>query len=96
MIRGINKRIIEITDTGSELFEKALFFVKSQDESSEQRLKTEAGKLVKAYLHEDSDNYHSGYLRYTESKRKKKTTILIFSLLLLIFGGILTTFLLIF
>ena len=42
MIRGINKRIIEVNDTGSELFEKALLFVRSDSRSDDEGLKKEA------------------------------------------------------
>lgn len=73
MIRGINKRIIEVNDTGSELFEKALLFVRSDSRSDDVGLKKEAEKIVAAYVTPDDANaYKPGYLRYTESKRKFK------------------------
>lgn len=73
MIRGINKRIIEVNDTGSELFEKALLFVRSDSKTDDEGLKKEAEKIVAAYVTpDDGSKYRPGYLRYTESRRKLK------------------------
>ena len=30
MVKGVNRNVIEISDTGSELFERALFFVRPE------------------------------------------------------------------
>ena len=49
MIRGVNKRIIEITDTGSEYFERALMFVRpDSSDLPDSALEEEAMKLVSA------------------------------------------------
>ena len=37
MLRGVNKRIIEVNETGSDYFEKALFFVKGNADFNEAR-----------------------------------------------------------
>lgn len=79
MIRGINKRIIEVNDTGSELFEKALLFVKNDSCTDEEHLKKEAERVVAAYMTDDGNTYKPGYLRYTEKKRKSKRSKIIIS-----------------
>ena len=72
MIRGINKRIIEVNDTGSEFFEKALFFVKSQSNLDNGRLEDEAKKVMLSYFSDETPSRSKqGYLRYSENKRKK-------------------------
>lgn len=50
MIRGVNKQIIEINDTGSKYFEKALLFVSSSYSSqSTNKLQNEAVKIVNSF-----------------------------------------------
>ena len=51
MLRGVNKRIIEVNDTDSDYFEKALFFVKENAEVTEGKApakKTTAKKTTTA------------------------------------------------
>lgn len=72
MLRGVNKRIIEVNDTGSEMFEKALFFVKCGSDISDERLEREAHRIIGSYFAADTQKEHKGYLRYTEEKRKRR------------------------
>ena len=85
MIRGISKRIIEINDTGSEMFDKALFFVKSDCKYDDKRLGAEAKQIISSYFFEDNNkiNKTEGFLRYTERKKKyAKRAILSFFVVL--------------
>lgn len=46
MIKGINKQILEVTNTESPYFEKIIFFVKPESQQiSESKLKDEAEKI---------------------------------------------------
>ena len=46
MIKGINKQILEVTNTESPYFEKIIFFVRpSSQNMSEKKLKAEAEKI---------------------------------------------------
>ena len=48
MIKGINKQVLEITETSNEYFEKALFFVKPEFSNySENKLKELATSEIK-------------------------------------------------
>lgn len=48
MIKGINKQVLEIQDTGSEYFEKALFFVNPKFSTlSENTLREKAGLTLR-------------------------------------------------
>lgn len=79
MIRGISKKIIEVNDTGSEMFEKALFFVKSDCKYDDKRLGTEAKQIIGSYF-SNNDNKISkteGFLRYTERKKKNVRKVII-------------------
>ena len=43
MVKGVNRQVLEIHETGCEYFEKALFFVRPEySRENEGRLKTEA------------------------------------------------------
>ncbi len=47
MIKGVNKQIIEVYDTGNKYFEKAILFVKPEFMSeNEQGLRKEATRLL--------------------------------------------------
>jgi len=47
MIKGINRQIIEVGETGNLYFEKAFLFVRPQlEEVDDQRLKNEANRMV--------------------------------------------------
>lgn len=47
MTKGVNRQVLEIHDTGSEYFEKAMFFIKPEFSSlSEKKLTATATKLL--------------------------------------------------
>ena len=50
MIRGVNRQIIEVADTGSKYFERALLFVSSNYNSHPpEKLQREAVKVVNSF-----------------------------------------------
>ncbi len=62
MIRGVNRQIIEINDTQSEYFEKAIFFVRAdKDNLSEKKLHDMAVQFI------DQSSLYS-----VKQKRRKK------------------------
>lgn len=47
MIKGINRQVVEVTETGCEYFEKIMFFVKPEYISvSESKIRERAGKIA--------------------------------------------------
>lgn len=47
MLRGVNRRIIEINDCGSVYFERAIFILRADSaDIAESKLKSEANKLI--------------------------------------------------
>ena len=86
MIKGINKRIIEVNDTGSEYFEKVLFIVKDNN-ADLRRLKNEADRVVNAYFPKNDFVFKEGYLR----KRKNKQKNLILTSVIALIGIIITS-----
>lgn len=82
MIRGISKKIIEVNDTGSELFEKALLFVKSDNSLSDRELKNEADRIILSYMSENGNSYKMGYLRKKDKQKTKNITLAICTALL--------------
>ena len=94
MLRGINKQIIEINDTGSNYFEKVLFFVKSGKFDENVKLEEEARRIMLSYFVEDDNGkYKEGVLRYTDNKRKKRNKFLILSLVGVVLLGAVAAFL---
>ncbi len=77
MLRGVNKRIIEINDTGSELFEKAFFIVKNDQNLSEATLENEANRIMLTYFNRESQQPHMGYLRYQNLKKQRRIAAII-------------------
>ena len=51
MIKGVNRQIIEVHDTGCRYFERALFFVSAEySEMHKKALQAEAERVVKTYM----------------------------------------------
>ncbi len=77
MIKGINRQIIEINDTGNHYYEKALLIVKPEFASAHQQLlEREAMKLLKSM---DAPSYY---------KRKRNTALrIIFAAAFALIGG---------
>lgn len=51
MVKGATKRVVEIKETGSQYFEKAIFFVnmESQHHTKESTLSQEARRIIDRY-----------------------------------------------
>lgn len=48
MIKGVNHRVVEVSDTGSEYFEKIMFFVSPDYAAlSENKIREKAGAIAK-------------------------------------------------
>lgn len=47
MIKGVNRQVVEVNDTGSDYFEKIMFFVKPEYISvSENKIRESAGRIA--------------------------------------------------
>ena len=74
MIKGVNHRVVEVNDTGSEYFEKIMFFVNPDYASlSENKIREKAGTIAKGASAPPSD----------KRSRKSLTEILVISFICL-------------
>ena len=49
MLKGVNKRVVEVVDMENEYFEKAILFVKAEKQERDERtIRQRAGEYVKA------------------------------------------------
>ena len=87
MLRGVNRRIIEVNDTGSEYFEKALFFVKGDTGITPDTLEKEAHKVMASYLNSETEPVSHGYLRYTDLRRKKRRAAILLTSALVVLAA---------
>ena len=56
MVKGVNKKVIEINDTGNEVFEKVVLYINPEySVLSNKELKREAEVILKNYSMEDFD-----------------------------------------
>lgn len=79
MVKGVNKTVIEINDTGSNIFEKAILFVTPKYSNlSAKRLKTEAKRVVNNY-YSSADNVPTVRQKY----KRRRVAVLFGSFLLL-------------
>lgn len=90
MIRGISKRIIEINDTGSDFFEKAVFFIKPDTDKSDKALKNEADKIISAYFSNIMPTESFGYLRVNDKKRKLSNKKILITFLIAVLTAAIT------
>ncbi len=68
MVRGINRTVIEINDTGSDFFEKVILFVTPEyGNMSTRHLKAEADRIINEYYPEIKDREN---IRAVYRKRK--------------------------
>lgn len=67
MVKGATKRIVEIKETGSQYFERAIFFVNMENHHriSENTLSQEARKIIDRY---SSDKCSVGFSGKTQKK----------------------------
>lgn len=85
MIKGVNKTVIEVSDTGCEIFEKVVLYVKPQYVAqNEKALKQRADAIIKKYSAEDYD-----FLDYREPLSSKKPLFIICGVMLLVAIGVL-------
>ncbi len=87
MVKGVTRRIVEIKETGSSYFERAIFFI-NMDHSknaSEYTLSQEARRII--------DNYSSGLPAASADDKKKKRAdkLSIFKLLISAAAGVIAT-----
>ena len=83
MLKGINKQVLEIHDTGTEYFEKALLFVRPEYASlSEERLRE---KFVRAFS--------GATVPGNRSSRRSRTAVAVVCMLLSAFFGAFVTLL---
>lgn len=86
MIKGVNKRIVEIKCTNNEYFDRALLFVNSKSELfSESDPKIKAGE----YLDDLNEEFESASL-YDDNSRERSKKIVIAILLGVIVVSVLT------
>lgn len=72
MLKGVNKQIIEINDTGNAYFEKVLFFVKPECCAlSHKKLEMGAQDYVEQ-LRTLGQAYAGGYLRQREQRKRRR------------------------
>ncbi len=77
MVKGVNKTIIEITNTGNKLFNRVILFVSPEYvDKSDKKLTDEAQALIKRLEAMGSESLRQAVKR--EKKRKRK--IVLFSL----------------
>ncbi len=77
MLRGVNKRVVEIKNPKSDYFERAILFLKDNEDKTDGEIELLSGEYIK-------------YLS-TERRRKRRfspLTALIFGFIGMIFGGI--------
>lgn len=79
MIKGVNHRVVEVSDTGSKYFDKIMFFV-SPDYAgiSEGKIREKAGAIAKC----------TSAPPHTKSKRKSLSEILVISFTCLCFMAV--------
>jgi hypothetical protein len=87
MVKGVTRRIVEIKETGSNYFERAIFFV-SMDHiknASESTLSQEARRII--------DNYSNGLPPISVDKKKNKhsAALSVFMLLISAAAGAIAT-----
>jgi hypothetical protein len=75
MVRGVNRQIIEINDTGNKYFEKALLFVApGRSNTAEEKLNLEAGEYI---LSLTTDNKSVESLRSRHRKKSFRNRIVL-------------------
>ncbi|MBQ6816786.1 MAG: hypothetical protein IJP26_06130 [Clostridia bacterium] len=78
MVKGVNKNIIEINDTGNEIFEKVILYVKPQyNNISNKLLNSETEKILNSFVKKaDCDIF-------LENKKSSKLVVYLFGAALL-------------
>ena len=78
MVKGVNKTIIEISNTGNKLFNRVILFVSPEYvDKSDKKLTEEAQSLIRKLESMSGESLRSAVKR----QRKRKKRIIIFSVL---------------
>ena len=81
MVKGVNKTVIEINDTGSIMFDKVILFVSADyGNISTMRLKNEAESIIRR-LDNESPNRRSIRKHYRMLKRIKYLSIILLGII---------------
>ena len=93
MIKGVNRQFIEVCDTGSKYFERALLVVKPEFAiSSHEKLKSEAKRMLAEMEPESFRKEQHGRLRRAaliKRRRRIRSLILLFMCALSLIAGLL-------
>ena len=88
MIKGVNKAIIEVNDTGNKYFEKAILFVKSDyKDTSQKTLEKHAKEFISNQCSNNKTNNTPLYEYFDlkqDRKRKRRLFLILGGYLLLI------------
>ena len=86
MVKGVNKSVIEITDTGNRYFSKVILFISPEYVNKNSRkLSTEAGELIKSLQRSDKAySLREAVIRERVRRRKILTISSAVSFLLLV------------
>lgn len=89
MVKGVNKTIIEINETGNKVFDRVLLFVNPDKAYSDTAsLKREALDYVKGL----SPDFNTGFLRQRIKRRKQKRLLIGLLVALILISGAATIF----
>ncbi len=83
MVRGINRTVIEINDTGSDLFEKVILFVTPEyGNIGTKRLKEEADRIINEYYPElkERENIRAVYRKRRQIKYISLASVILIAL----------------
>lgn len=83
MIKGVNKAIIEVNDTGNEYFEKAILFIRSSHTGDSQK---NLEKEAKKYIEVSSNTPFIERIDIKEDRKRKKRLLMILGGYLLLLG----------
>ena len=88
MVKGVNKSVIEISDTGNKFFNKVILFVSPEyAQKSDKQLTTEADEFVKRLQGCPRESLRKAIIR--ERKRRRRLFLCFTVGFLIIFGIVL-------
>lgn len=78
MVKGVNKNIIEINDTGNEIFEKVILYIKPQyNNISNKLLNSETEKILNSFIKKTNSDI------FIQNKKSSKVVVYLFAAVLL-------------
>lgn len=88
MVKGVNKSVIEITDTGSKFFNKVILFVSPEySNKSDKVIAGEAGEFIKKLQNSSRESLRRAVIR--ERKRRRRIILGAFGAFVAVLGLIL-------